>query len=237
MSGELYPISGSKIFIGGVVSAKGEVSQSDFNGASWTEIGGWANAGEIGDVQEVGEQSLLNERRVRKFKTSLNAGQMDNQFVPMALDSGQIKFKKAINECRPYQFKIEWGADCSPSSVVTISVASPGVVSWADHGLSNGQPVVLSVDEGTLPTGLTADTIYYVVGSTTDTFSLAATVGGSGIETTGAGSGTITASAPPVGMTDFFYGLAMPGPRSGGGAADAHLRTWSIAVDSNIVEV
>ena len=239
MSGELYPVSGSKIYIGGVVSAKGEVTQSDFTGASWTEIGGWANAGEIGDVQEIGEQALLNERRVRKFKTSLNSGQMDNQFVPMALDAGQIKFKTAISSCQPYQFKIEWGADCSPSSTVTISVASPGVVTWEGHGFVAGQPIVLSASSGgSLPTGLAEDTIYYVVNSiTTDTFSLAATVGGTAIVTTGSSTGTITASAPPVGMTDFFYGLAMPGPRSGGGASDIHLRTWSIAVDSNIVEV
>lgn len=236
MSGELYPIAGSKIYIGGVVTAKGAVTLSDFNGASWTEISGWANAGELGDSQEVGEQVLINESRVRKFKTSLNAGQMDNQFVPMALDSGQKKFKTAIGECRPYQFKIEWGGDCAPSDEVQITAAEPGVVTWNNHGLTDGQPVVLSGD-GAPPTGLSKGTVYYVVSSTTNNFSLAATSGGAGIKTTGSQSGVVIASAPPVGMTDYFYGLAMPGPRSGGGAADVHLRTWSIAVDSNVVEV
>jgi len=38
-------------------------------------------------------------------------------------------------------------------------------------------------------------------------------------------------------MTDMFYGLALPGARQGGEATAAHLRTWSIAVDSNIIEV
>jgi len=33
-----------------------------------------------------------------------------------------------------------------------------------------------------------------------------------------------------------FYGMAMPGARSGGDATAAHLRTWSIGIDSNVVE-
>lgn len=238
MSG-LYPIAGSKIFIGARVTAKGEVSASDFNGASWTEIDGWANAGALGDTQNITEQDLINQRRVRKMKSTLNGGSMDNQFVPMGMDAGQIKFKTAIADCQPYQFKIEWGADCTPESVVTISVADPGVVTWNNHGLVAGQPVVFTNDGGALPTGLTAGTVYYVIagGLAANAFSVAATAGGAGIETTGTGSGTHTASAPPVGMTDMFFGLALPGARSGGAAATTHLRNWSIAVDSNIVEV
>jgi len=237
MSG-LYPISGSKLFIGSRVAAKGVVQASDFASQVWTEIDGWANAGAVGDTQNVGEQDVISQRRTRKFKTTLNAGTMENQFVPMALDPGQIKFKEAIEDCQPYAFKIEWGADCSPESTVSISNAEPAVVSWAGHGLLVGQPVVFSTT-GSLPTGLTAGTVYYVVsgGLTADAFSVAATPGGAAIDTSGAGSGTHTAVAPPPGMTDMFYGLALPGARQGGEATAAHLRTWSIAVDSNIIEV
>lgn len=239
MSGGLYPIAGSKLYIGGPVTAKGSVTAADFQGATWTEVGGWANAGSIGDTQNVAEQDLINERRTRKIKTTLNAGTMESQFVPMATDPGQIKFKQAIDECRPYQFKIEWGADCQPSSVVTISVGTPAVVTWNGHGLAAGQPVVFTNDGGALPTGLTADTVYYVVaaGLTANSFSVAATPGGTAIDTTAAGTGVNTASAPPAGMTDLFFGLALPGARSGGAATAVHLRTWSIAVDSNILEV
>lgn len=238
MAGQLYPISGSKIYIGNRVTGKGTVTAADFAGKTWTEIGGWASAGSIGDTQEVGEQSLINENRVRKFKTTLNAGTMENTFVPMALDPGQIKFKEAIESCQPYSFKIEWGGDCAPESVVTISVATPGVVTWADHGFVAGQPVTFSTT-GALPTGLEADTAYYVVaaGITANTFSVSATPGGAAIATTAAGSGVITAVAPPAGMTDLFYGLALPGARSGGEATAVNMRTWSIGIDSNIVEV
>ncbi len=237
MSG-LYPISGSKLFIGSRVTAKGVVTLSDFASQVWTEVDGWANAGAIGDTQNVGEQDVISQKRTRKFKTTLNGGTMENQFVPMALDPGQIKFKEAIEDCQPYAFKIEWGADCSPESQVTISVATPGVVTWTGHGFVAGQPIVFSTT-GALPTGLTAGTIYYVVsaGLTADAFSVAATPGGAAIDTTAAGSGTHTAVAPPAGMTDLFYALALPGARQGGAATAAHLRNWSIAVDSNIIEV
>lgn len=239
MSGQLYPISGSKLYIGNRVTGKGTVTAADFASTVWTEIGGWANAGTIGDTQEVGEQALIDENRVRKFKTTRNGGTMENSFVPMSLDPGQIKFKAAIESCQPYAFKIEWGSDCAPESVVTISSATPGVVTWAGHGLLAGQPVVFSNQGGALPTGLVAGTVYYVAaaGVTQNSFSVATTVGGSPIATTGAGTGINTVTAPPAGMMDMFYGLALPGARSGGDATAVNLRSWSIAVDSNIVEV
>ena len=235
---QVYPVAGSKLYIGSRVTGKGAVTAADFAGQVWTEIGGWASAGSIGDTQEVGEQSLINENRVRKFKTTRNAGTMENQFIPVALDAGQIKFKQAIDDCQPYAFKIEWGGDCAPESTVTISVGTPGVVSWTGHGLQAGQPVVFSTT-GALPTGLTAGTVYYVIaaGLTANSFSVAATPGGTGIATTAAGTGTHTVTAPPAGYTDMFYGMALPGARSGGDATAAHLRTWSIGIDSNVVEI
>lgn len=235
---QLYPIAGSKLFIGSRVMAKGTVTAADFANATWTEIGGWANAGAYGDTQEMIEQSLINENRVRKAKGTRNGGMMENQFVPMGNDPGQILFKQAIDDCVPYQFKIEYGADCLPSFDVTISVASPGVVTWQNHGFQGGQPVIFS-STGALPTGLTAGTVYYVRsdGLTENTFTVATTVGGAGVATTVAGTGVQTASAPPVGMTDLFYGFALPGARSGGEANSPNLRTWSIALDSNVVEI
>ncbi len=235
---QVFPVAGSKLYIGSRVTGKGTVTAADFAGQVWTEIGGWASAGSIGDTQEVGEQSLINENRVRKFKTTRNAGTMENQFIPVSLDPGQIKFKQAIDDCQPYAFKIVWGGDCAPESTVTISVGTPGVVTWNNHGLLAGQPVVFSTT-GALPTGLTAGTVYYVsaTGLTTNAFSVSATVGGAAINTTAAGTGTHTVTAPPAGMTDMFYGKALPGARSGGDATAAHLRTWSIAIDSNVLEI
>jgi hypothetical protein len=82
------------------------------------------------------------------------------------------------------------------SSTVTITIASPGVVSWTDHRLVPGQPVVLTTT-GALPTGLTAGTTYYVIaaGIGADVFRVSATVGGAAINTSGTQSGTHTATA------------------------------------------
>lgn len=47
------------------------------------------------------------------------------------------------------------------SSVVTITIASPGVITWTAHGLPAGAAVKFTTTGG-LPTGLTANTTYYV---------------------------------------------------------------------------
>jgi hypothetical protein len=77
------------------------------------------------------------------------------------------------------------------TATVTITIASPGVVTWTAHGFSNGNAIVLTTT-GALPTGLTAGTTYYVVSAAANTFSLAATVGGAAINTSGSQSGTHT---------------------------------------------
>jgi hypothetical protein len=74
----------------------------------------------------------------------------------------------------------------------TITIASPGVVTFTAHGLDVTDPVQFTTT-GALPTGLTASTTYYVkTVLTADTFTLAATVGGTVITTTGTQSGTHT---------------------------------------------
>lgn len=235
---QLFPVAGSKIFIGNAVNAKGLVTGADFTGAPWVEIGGWVNAGAVGDTQEVISQSLINERRVRKLKGLLDGGTMENQFVPDGDDPGQIRFRTAIENCRPYQFKIEWGASCPLLSVVLITQASPAVITWANHGLVAGTVIRFS-STGTLPAPLTANTPYYVRSQllNPNDFTISATPGGAAVNTTSAGTGTFTAEATPSGLTDMFFGLALPGARQGGAANAVQLRSWSIAVDSNIVEV
>jgi hypothetical protein len=84
------------------------------------------------------------------------------------------------------------------TSSVTISIASPGVVTWTGHTLANGDPVVLTTT-GTLPTGLTPGTTYYVLAQASNTFQLAATVGGAALITTGSQSGVHTATNPQYG--------------------------------------
>lgn len=69
------------------------------------------------------------------------------------------------------------------------TAAVTDVVTSAGHGLANGDVLILTTSN-TLPAGLSAGTAYYVRDTTTDTFKLAATSGGSAIDITDTGTGT-----------------------------------------------
>lgn len=79
----------------------------------------------------------------------------------------------------------------------TITIASPAVVTVSSAQISNGTPIRLATT-GALPTGLTVGTQYYVVNASGTTFQLAATAGGTPINTSGSQSGahTILPNAP-----------------------------------------
>ena len=87
-------------------------------------------------------------------------------------------------------------------SVITVTIASPGVVTWTGHGLSNGDQIILDTT-GALPTGLSVDTYYYVVNASTNTFELSLTSGGASINTSGSQSGIHTAFTDTI--TDQSY--------------------------------
>ncbi|MDO8931442.1 MAG: hypothetical protein Q7U97_03530 [Rhodocyclaceae bacterium] len=93
--------------------------------------------------------------------------------------------------------KIVGNVDVYSQSVVTISIAAPGVVSWTAHGLMAGQQVQMTTT-GALPTGLAANTTYFVVPIDADHFSLAATQSGAAINTTGAQAGVHTMTAGAI---------------------------------------
>jgi hypothetical protein len=74
---------------------------------------------------------------------------------------------------------------------VTITIATPGVVSLTSHGLVAGSAFSFTTT-GALPTGITAGTKYYVIASglTANAFQFSETVGGSAVNTSGTQSGT-----------------------------------------------
>lgn len=60
------------------------------------------------------------------------------------------------------------------------------------HGLSDDQTVrIEDVPGGTLPTGLSEDTTYYVINSTADTFQLSTSQGGAAVNMTADGAGVV----------------------------------------------
>jgi len=75
--------------------------------------------------------------------------------------------------------------------IFTVTIASPGVFTRKEHGLVAGDRVIFSTS-GALPTGLSANTWYWVIsaGLTEDEFEVSATKTGSAINTSGTQSGT-----------------------------------------------
>lgn len=77
---------------------------------------------------------------------------------------------------------------------VTISNATPGIISWTGHGLHVDSVVIFGAGGGTLPGQLVAGTKYYVsaTGFGVNSFSVCTYPGNTAITTSG-GSGTVTA--------------------------------------------
>ena len=94
----------------------------------------------------------------------------------------------------PGNFAIEGGfTGLSGTSTVTITIASPAVVTWTNHLAVRGQAIKFSTT-GALPTGITAGTTYYMlnIANNHNDFNIAATPNGTPINTTGTQSGVQT---------------------------------------------
>ncbi len=105
-------------------------------------------------------------------------------------------------------------------STVTITIASPGVVTWNGHPFNNDDPVYFSTT-GALPTGLTAHTKYFVRNKATNTFEVSATAGGASINTSGTQSGTHTANGAGAWKIDQAAGDILNGTTPSRGTLSA----------------
>lgn len=109
------------------------------------------------------------------------------------------------------------------TATITVTIASPGVVTWTSHPFSGTAPrfdacPVVFTTSGALPTGITASTNYWVIPTTIsgNNFSIATSVAnaiaGTAINTSGTQSGTQTGTAGTVlstGATKDVTGLAL----------------------------
>lgn len=92
-----------------------------------------------------------------------------------------------------------WAALSAVKGTATITIASPGVVTLAAHGLRVYEQVYFTTT-GALPTGLAANTSYYAVPIDANTFRLSLTQNGPYINTSGSQSGVHTLVLAPFGV-------------------------------------
>lgn len=233
---DLFAVAGAKIFIGSAAMAAPtvDVVVADFASVTWTEIKDWTQCGPLGDAAALITTQVISRGRDVKQKGTRNSPSMQNVFATNSNDPGQIALIAAEKTRNNYPFKVEWDdAPGARSFAATISIAAPGVVTKVAHGLTVGSAVKFTTT-GTLPTGLTAGTTYYVkTAPDADTFTLSATPGSTAITTTGTQTGTHTATTVPNGTVDYFIGLVMSAQQAGGGPNTVRSLNSTIEVNSN----
>lgn len=109
-----------------------------------------------------------------------------------------------------------FAALCPVIGTFTVTLATPGVFTLTAHGLQTGDQIYLTTT-GALPTGLAANTLYYVERIDANTFYLATSranaYAGTRIATSGSQSGTHTLNACPHGLGDGSTTFTLPDMR------------------------
>lgn len=105
---------------------------------------------------------------------------------------------------------------CPVVGTFTVTIATPAVVTLTGHGMVTGDQVYLTTT-GALPTGLTANTLYYVIYIDANSFNLATSranaVASTKIATSGTQSGTHTLRYCPYGLGDGSTTFNIPDAR------------------------
>jgi hypothetical protein len=102
-----------------------------------------------------------------------------------------------------------WDASFTAGGVgISFTIASP-CVATTSVSLVNGTPLQFSTTAA-LPTGLLPGVTYYVINTLGSSFNLAATPGGTAINTSGSQSGTHLISPRGVNMADYGYSSDVP---------------------------
>lgn len=114
-----------------------------------------------------------------------------NYGTSSAAYSGAVAYVGIRDSVTPNAGNLLWyGPNITGTPVDYVAVASTDVFTSPGHGFVNTD-LVVPFDSDSIPTGINADTRYFVVSSTTDTFQLSLTSGGAAINITVSGSGKI----------------------------------------------
>jgi hypothetical protein len=232
------PVAGSRFYIGSAPIAVPDIDvvEADFAAITWIEVGQYETMGSAGDGAETISTKLINRRRIINAKGTRQAPSRTDNFAINLNDPGQLALIAAEQTDYNYPFRIDLNdAPLPKSAAATMTIATPGVVTWTAHGLAPNTPVKFSTT-GALPTGLTAGTTYYVKSVlSTDTFSVSATPGGVAITTSGTQSGVHTATTVPAPSRRYFAGMVLTAQEANGGADTVRMLNCSILPNTNYV--
>ena len=97
--------AGSKISIGPVNASA--ATPTDYQALSYVEVGEVENIGEFGDSFNEVNFTALSDRRVRKFKGSRNAGNIQLTIGHDSANTGQTNLNAALETDFDYAFRVE----------------------------------------------------------------------------------------------------------------------------------
>lgn len=242
MALKTIPVAGSKYYIGtaAVDLPADDVTAASFAGVTWLEVKQYETMGNAGDAAENIATNLINRRRTINQKGTRQAPTRTDNFALNPDDPGQQAMIAAEATDYNYPFRVVLPPASAPvpkSAAVTISNATPGVVTWTGHGLAPNTAVVFATT-GALPSGLTAGTTYYVkTVLDANTFTVSATAGGAAINTSDAGSGTHTGTTQPSPAERLFMGLVNSAEETNGNANTIKMLSCSVMPNTNYVRV
>lgn len=112
--------AGSKIYIGPANETAD--SEGDFSGLPYTLIGEVEDLGTVGDTAGNTTFTSVGDRRVRKLKTTYDAGTMSITVGHDSADAGQDALLAAFTSDSDYAFKVTLsdGSEGSPSAPTTL---------------------------------------------------------------------------------------------------------------------
>lgn len=171
---------------------------------------------------EVTGGSPAYARKAIAFTATAAAGSITpSSGLPATFDVPAITVRAAAVVTAPTAGSIIAWSPVNASARRAITVNAAGVtadtIDSPAHGLANGDHVLVWATIGAgLPTGLSEDTEYFVVGATTDTFQLSLTSGGAAINITAIGDGDVQKFVPEVFAAQgtyqvSTYSVALPG--------------------------
>jgi hypothetical protein len=138
---------------------------------------------------------------------NVGVNQLNVAAVGAALDlvSNKIYVHNGISATHQYYVYDTASAPTYITGAISVSVGSPGIVSHAGHTFAVNDPVVFTA--GTLPTGLTVGTVYFVRSPIPGvSYQLSATSGGASINTTGSpSSGAFIGRAFGTSTSNFLH--------------------------------
>lgn len=175
---------------GGVISSTAyNTLQSDVGNELTNSLDRQGRGAMLADL-DAGGNRVKNVATPAISTDAATKGYIDTGFVA---NSANSVANSNLAQAPQSTLKGTYNAAAGSTATITVTIATPAVVTWTAHGLAAGTPVVFST-AGALPTGITANAVYYVIsaGLGVNTFQVSATVGGSAVNTSGTQSGTHT---------------------------------------------